>query len=296
MWKTGSAANTGGTAKSEAETEAFHTAVSNLDHFSISDLPVPRPPKRLLNIHTGVLEPGDFSKKYVIVSYIWDPSSLPLYPRQVRRPDRDDTWEYSTECFDRIIELASDETYIEQSNAQRSRAWLVEVDPDFEVKASRLAHPNFPTAKSPLQAAYFREVCSLACVEAADRNVDYIWMDSLCINQADPADIADQLPRMADYFRGAEVCVVVSEMLRRGLAHRIDRLGADVLNAHYATAWELPWESRPKQTEEEYRNTQRWVQEVAGLTWAEVEYTMGDTIRDNDPALQGIDPVSSLLF
>ncbi|KAF2000495.1 hypothetical protein P154DRAFT_195856 [Amniculicola lignicola CBS 123094] len=222
----------GAESNAAAETEAFEQTISNVKAY------VPGPtrrawPKRLLNIHTGKLEPGDSDKQYAIVSYIWDPPSLPEYPRKERREDLDDSWEYTTDDFDDVLALATSYTGDEDDGYHPVR-----IDTEFHVKAARLPHPDIVHAKSELQADYFREVCSLASVEALDQGLDYIWMDSICIDQADPKDVAEQIPNMADYYTFAQMCVVVSEMLRRGLAHRRDRLGSDVLNSGYIPPWD----------------------------------------------------------
>jgi hypothetical protein len=221
---------------------------------------------------------------------------LPRYPRRRHLEGLDDSWEYTTEDFDRVLGLATEERYMEQQSDAGGK--YVHVDPDFEIKASKLAHPDFPRTKSRWEAEYFSEICSLACVEAADRGLDYIWMDNLCIDQSDPEDVAEQVPLMADYFKGAEVCVVVSEMLRRRMAHRINRLGADVLNAEYGPPWDWPYKSGSGHSDERYREIQEEVQRYSGVRWEDVERALGEEelSRYRVPALQGIHPVSSPCF
>ena len=73
---------------------------------------------------------------------------------------------------------------------------------------------------------------------------------------------------MTDYFRAAEVCVVVSEMVRRQLSHRLDHLGADVLNP----LRKVPWDCVPaRSSDEEYRRMQIAQQQGSGIAWEQLE-------------------------
>lgn len=68
--------------------------------------------------------------------------------------------------------------------------------------------------------------------------LEYVWMDSICVNQADPEDVAHEIPRMSDYYSNAACCVAISEALRR----------------RYATAEGPPQDD----TESESRSEQAW--------------------------------------
>jgi hypothetical protein len=84
--------------------------------------------------------------KYIIVSYIWDPSALPKYPRDHRRHDIDEPWEHTTDDFDRVDEMAVNDKEILKSFEAAEDGWLVQVDPQFEIKVAQLAHPAFSNA------------------------------------------------------------------------------------------------------------------------------------------------------
>jgi hypothetical protein len=308
---------------SNAETEAFNQAYAKLNA-ELHHPTIAHGPDRLLNIRTGQLEPGGDDKKYAIVSYIFDPSKLPEYPRLKRRtfvsrghasigeaapnegrfrfgipassPDPQDhpnglglrvsesfdkneepddgvntaiisdedelaLWEYTTDDFDAVVRQACSEANIEGN-------WLVQVDEDFEKRASKLAVPELEGNLSPERRAYIQEICRLVSCEADRRDLDHIWMDFICIDQADAEDKARQIPRLTDYFRKAEVCVVVSEMVRRRFSHRLNRLGADVLNAERKTPWECV---QSRKSDDEYRSMQIHCQQEKGLAWEQLE-------------------------
>ena len=285
--------------------EAFENLITSLKAEKDTPRPVGQlRPKRLFHVASGEVVVAEGEKKYAIVSYIWNPDKLPKYPRRRRRDsatlrtqkDGDPTdggkyyfgvpihnvsakdrpqprpetclldesnvdWEYSTEDFDEVVRLACDEKAIDSR-------WLVEDDSEFSTKAQQINVPAFAWAESERQAAYVAEVLRLASVEAQRRNFEYVWMDFLCINQSDPEDKAEQVPLMADYYRNAEVCIVISEMLRRRYSHRIYCLRPDILDQDHELPWELPG---PKRTDEEYRHWQIVFQQTDGLFWGEIE-------------------------
>lgn len=74
----------------------------------------------------------------------------------------------------------------------------------------------YPSELSPmLSEDYQREVYLLTAREANRRYLNYIWIDCLCVDQTDPDDIERNVHKMADFYRGAECCLAVGEVLRR---------------------------------------------------------------------------------
>ncbi|KAI5783624.1 hypothetical protein EDC01DRAFT_785286 [Geopyxis carbonaria] len=78
--------------------------------------------------------------------------------------------------------------------------------------------PPNPLSKEEIDPDYLTEVFQLVAAEAHRQGTDWMWMDSLCVDQHDPADKAVQIPRMRDYYANALCCVVVSESIRRRVA------------------------------------------------------------------------------
>lgn len=295
-----------------AATEAFEQAFDNFVRESTQPTAL-HGPQRLYNIFTGELEPGHEDLKYAIVSYIYDPSKLPEFPRLVRReavskehasrgemapnegkfrfgvpvgssdtevlvvsPEVTTTdqaseavsvedelalWEYDSKDFDAVVELACVEKNIEGN-------WMVQIDEDFDQRAAKLAAPKIEIDITGEHRSYLQEICKLVSCEADRRGLSYIWMDVICIDQTDPSDKSRQIPRMTEYFRRAEACVVVSEMVRRKLSHRLDRLGADVLNPSRRAPWECVL---PRKSDDEYRRMQIERQRESGVPFAQVD-------------------------
>ncbi|KAF8859202.1 hypothetical protein BDZ45DRAFT_725485 [Acephala macrosclerotiorum] len=95
---------------------------------------------------------------------------------------------------------------------------LVTASPDLveKVPSSKdILQPKFSTSHT--SSAYFQEVYMLAAMEAERRDLQYIWMDRICIDQTQPSDKEAEIPFMADYYRGADCCVVISELLLQKL-------------------------------------------------------------------------------
>jgi hypothetical protein len=84
---------------------------------------------------------------------------------------------------------------------------------------------------SKLDASYVREAYLLVAQEAYRRGIDYIWMDCLCIDQSDERDKAQNINVMDKYYRTAECCVAVSEVLRR-------KIWADLREMDFGGHWE----------------------------------------------------------
>lgn len=202
-------------------------------------------PTWLVNIKTGNVEndgnfaPGVKHSKYIIGSYVWSPENLPKYPRLKRRKQevlnigneerdyRDDTWEYCTEDFNAVVDLV-------QKAAGRvtetSKFWIIDVDECNGVDYERMYPQSNLNGFEEGRKQYLKEVYYLLVAEARLMSVEYIWIDSLCIDQTRHLDKAKEIPKIADYYSNATRCVVVSEMLRRGYSHRLEHLGHDFLN------------------------------------------------------------------
>ncbi|KAL9040204.1 MAG: hypothetical protein Q9214_004581, partial [Letrouitia sp. 1 TL-2023] len=202
-------------------------------------------PTRLVNIKTGKIENnGNFAhgvvySKYIIGSYIWSPESLPKYPRlkgrkrevldvgDEERDYRDDTWEYCTQDFNAVVDLV-------QKAAGRvtetPKFWIIDVDECSGIDYERMyPHPDLNMIEEGRK-QYLKEVYCLLVAEARLMSIEYVWIDSLCIDRAIQLDKTTEIPKMADYYSNATRCVVVSEMLRRGYSHRLERLGHNFLN------------------------------------------------------------------
>ena len=198
------------------ETQAFDEARSRflkeMDHPT-----APKPPKRLYDMRLGELTEDTVHKPFIIVSYIWNPQKLPAFPK---------LGSYSTKNFDAMV-LAASKLRDEQGRP------ILELDTKFEQKLEEVICPAFKWCTSLDQRNYFQEVFALAAAEAADRDLRYIWMDSLCIEQDNDIEKAEEIRYMADYYSQAVCCVVVSEMLRRCYAHSWEQRGNDDAYEHY---------------------------------------------------------------
>jgi hypothetical protein len=172
---------------------------------------IDRSPKRLYDIYTGQFTEDTSNKPYVIASYIWHPEALPQFPK---------CGSYTTDAFEEMVNLAAKEKNVNGES-------LLEIDRDFKKRLCDFKFPDFRCDANI--GSYFREVFALLAAEAAHRGVKYVWMDSLCIDQADPSEKAEEIPRMAEYYSQAVCCVVVSEMLRRGYSHSWKDRGKDTL-------------------------------------------------------------------
>ncbi|KAL9611781.1 MAG: hypothetical protein Q9167_003592 [Letrouitia subvulpina] len=202
-------------------------------------------PTRLVNIKTGSVEhDGNFAygvelPKYIIGSYIWSPENLPKYPRLKRRKRevlsvgdgerdyRDDTWEYCTEHFNAVVDLIQEAT---SRVTETPKFWIIDIDEYSGVEYENIyPQPDLSGFKESRK-QYLKEVYYLLVAEAHLMSIEYVWIDSLCIDQASHLDKVKEIPKMADYYSNATRCVVVSEMLRRGYSHRLEHLGHDFLN------------------------------------------------------------------
>lgn len=173
---------------------------------------VSRPPLRLYDLQLNKLVSETAGKEYVIASYIWDPSALPEFPKL-------GPYCKDADNFDKMV-LAATELRDDAGEP------IVELDMDFE---SNLKHMNFPEFQcdSEYQQKYFQEVFALVAAEARLRNIRYIWMDSLCIDQLNEAEKAAEISHMSTFYSESTCCVVVSETLRRRYAHRWEERGRD---------------------------------------------------------------------
>ncbi|KAJ9649476.1 hypothetical protein H2199_000251 [Coniosporium tulheliwenetii] len=171
--------------------------------------------------------------KYVIASYLWSPEKTPGIPQDP------EAYEPIHEILRRIAE------------ACRKYPNLIEMIPATFEGAARLRWPSKDVYPSEPDPRYLSEVYWLVGREACRRGLHFIWIDSFCIDQKDEKDKAEQIPFMADYYRNAECCVVVSESLRRRLrpefdpsryffdsGHSItDRLLGWTIGFHYNRVW-----------------------------------------------------------
>ncbi|KAG2034415.1 hypothetical protein BDR03DRAFT_1093802 [Suillus americanus] len=163
-------------------------------------------PTRLINIFTGQVETiqNDTTKRYVIASYLWNPDGVSGTPEHYsgwlkdidipHAPTFDDWFCLACLMHPNIIQAVDAE----------------------EKELDRLHSPwEVPAG---LSREYIREIFFLVAREALLMGLEHVWIDSICINQADPEDIAREIPRMSDYYSNAACCVAVSEALRRRYA------------------------------------------------------------------------------
>lgn len=210
--------------------EALHTPVQD------------ERPTRLINIDTGQVEDSDEGVPYLVGSYIWRPQLLPRFPRTARRSstlsngdgsgwDYPNEWEYSSKHFDAVVGAV--ENLVANDVDQRNH-WILERCTSADNSKRRFPAPDLGHLETEDERAYILEVYYELVAEAQIRRVSHVWMDILCINQRDPVDVAREIPRMTSYYRSANCCVVISEMLRRRYSHSLDHLGHDVLDPTYA--------------------------------------------------------------
>ncbi|KAG2074921.1 hypothetical protein BDR04DRAFT_123635 [Suillus decipiens] len=181
-------------------------------------------PTRLINIFTGQVETihNDTTKRYVIASYLWNPDRF------------SDTSEHYSGLSEDIPQAPTFDDWFRLTCLMHSN--IIQAVDTEERELHRLQCPS--EVPAGLSREYLQEIFLLVAREALLMDLEYVWMDSICINQADPEDVAREIPRMSDYYCNAACCVVVSEALRR----------------RYATAKGPPQDD----TEPEPRSSQAW--------------------------------------
>ncbi|KAK5676971.1 hypothetical protein LTS10_010735 [Elasticomyces elasticus] len=191
----------------QSETEAFTRSATAYEALSDPTLPDSTGtivPKRLLDVNTGKLVPGEHSMGYVIGSYLWSPEKTPGLHTHL------DAYEPVPETAQRVLE------------ACKKHPELIEMVPPEHEGCSTLKFPHKRLYPREPNAAYLSDVYRLLGREAKRRGLHHVWIDSFCIDQNDKQDKAEQIPLMADYYRNAECCVVVSESLRRHIRPECD--------------------------------------------------------------------------
>ena len=191
-----------------AETTAFAKSAKLFESLSNPTLPdesVKIIPKRLIDVTTGKIVPGDASMKYVIGSYLWSPEKTPGLPENV------ENYEPLPETSRRVLE------------ACKKYPDLIEMVPPEREGTSSIKRPAKRLYPSEPNSAYLIEVYQLLGREACRRGLCHVWIDSFCITQNDEKDKAEHIPLMVDYYRNAECCVVISESLRRHIRPELDR-------------------------------------------------------------------------
>jgi hypothetical protein len=175
-------------------------------------------PPKLINIRTGGIEPGGMGKRYVIASYI-------CYPERIAKDPFDSSYEVKSWKW----RVGATESFLLKAD-QVSEAlpqFMSRIDSG-EEGVDQIAYPS---ELSPmLSEDYQREVYLLTAREANRRCLNYVWVDCLCVDQTDPDDIERNVHKMADFYRGAECCLAVGEVLRR-------RMWIDATNARNPPEW-----------------------------------------------------------
>ncbi|KAG2158776.1 uncharacterized protein EDB93DRAFT_564911 [Suillus bovinus] len=193
--------------KTDRARVAWINAIQKFDALDqdVNVLSAPRHvPTRLINIFTGQIEAiqNDTTKRYVIASYLWNPdrfSDTPehysgLYNDIPQAPTFDDWFRLTCLMHPNIIQAVDAE----------------------EGEVGRLHCPL--EVPAGISREYLREIFLLVAREALLMGLEHVWIDNICINQADPEDVAREIPRMSDYYTNAACCVAVSEALRRRYA------------------------------------------------------------------------------
>ncbi|KAG1895301.1 uncharacterized protein F5891DRAFT_673986 [Suillus fuscotomentosus] len=193
--------------KTDRARVAWINAIQKFDALDqeVDTLSSPRPvPTRLINIFTGQIETiqNDITKRYVIASYLWNPdrfSDTPehysgLYNDIPRAPTFDDWFRLTCLMHPNIVQAVDEE----------------------EREVDRLQCPS--EVPAGISREYLREIFLLVAREALLMGLEYVWIDSICVNQADAEDVAREIPRMSDYYSNAACCVAVSEAIRRRYA------------------------------------------------------------------------------
>jgi hypothetical protein len=161
-------------------------------------------PTRMINIFTGQIDTiqNDTTKRYVIASYLWNPDRFT------------DTLEHYSGLWNDIPQAPTfDEWYRLACSMHPNIIQAVDAE---ERELHRLQCPS--EVPAGLSREYLREIFLLVAREALLMGLEHVWIDSICINQADPEDVAREIPKMSDYYRNAACCVVVSEAIRRRYA------------------------------------------------------------------------------
>ncbi|KAG0697839.1 hypothetical protein DFH29DRAFT_1003392 [Suillus ampliporus] len=181
-------------------------------------------PTRLINIFTGQIEEthNDTTKRYVIASYLWNPDRFSDTAEHYTGLEHDIPQAPTFDDWFRLTCLMHP-NIIQAVDAEEKELHRVHCPSEVPVGVSR---------------EYLREIFLLIAREALLMGLEHVWIDGICINQADPDDVAREIPRMNDYYRNAACCVAVSEALRR----------------RYATAKGPPQDD----TEPESRSEQAW--------------------------------------
>ncbi|ESK92624.1 hypothetical protein Moror_4337 [Moniliophthora roreri MCA 2997] len=80
-----------------------------------------------------------------------------------------------------------------------------------EDRTFMVAHGASGSSGDPISTSILSRICFLATTE----DMDFLWLDRLCIRQGDPIDHKWQIDRMCNIFRLCQVCVVFPGGLQR---------------------------------------------------------------------------------
>jgi ankyrin repeat protein len=190
----------------DLETGAFTKAVQRFEELEGSSKNTEDAifwPRRLIDIYSGAIVPADRTMQYVIVSYICS-------PEKISGPQNPEAYEDGREYWQRLCE------------ASHLYPDLMELIRPVTEGVARLKFPSWEAFPTTLNPRYMTEVYWLVAREALHRGLQHVWIDGFCMSQNDKAERAEEIQLMADYYRNAECCVVVSESLRRGLRPAYD--------------------------------------------------------------------------
>ncbi|KAG1750600.1 uncharacterized protein EDB91DRAFT_1108350 [Suillus paluster] len=173
------------------------------DHIDALPAP-PQVPTRLINVFTGQIEEicNDMTKRYVIASYLWNPDRFT------------DTREHYTGLKGDIPHAPTFDDWLRLTCLMHPN--IIQVVDAGENELHRMRCPS--EVPVGLSREYLQVIFLLLAREALLMGIEHVWIDGICINQADPDDVAREIPRMSDYYRNAACCVAVSEALRRRYA------------------------------------------------------------------------------
>jgi len=95
-----------------------------------------------------------------------------------------------------MVELKTEDAF--QSYAILSHRWIEGQEVSYKELRDNQAIAKAKSGYWKIQRACFIALC---------HNVNYLWVDTCCINQEDPSDVAQNINSMYEYYRNSRVCL-----------------------------------------------------------------------------------------
>lgn len=155
-----------------------------------------------------------------------------------------------TECLEHAVSDKSAQSKDEKPYAILSHRWLKDnvQEVSYSDVRSNVAKKPGRSSKAWLsrvlakpaysKKAGYRKV-SLACKQAREHGLKYVWIDTCCINKADEAETAESIRSMYNWYRQARVCYVY---LADVTAERLDVFGKQTAGPEKQSDWRLQLE------------------------------------------------------